>query len=234
DAHNAYQRQYYDTEDHARLALTDSPYVRNHVDRLWQALRLQGGESLFEVGAGPGKFSMVLARRDIHLVANDLSPVLLGKLASASGGRIETLCCDIRQVAGATEARFDHALGFFVLHHLSDFPAVFASLARVLRPGARVAFCEPVAWNPLYYLQILFTPNMRFAGEPALTQMRPGVILPAMRSAGFVDASATGYGYFPPFLKNLGPGDRLEQWMDRQSWIPIPHAFQIFSARLPD
>ena len=39
--------------------------------------------------------------------------------------------------------------------------------SRVLRPGGRVAFCEPVAWNPLYYLQIALTPGMSFSGEPS-------------------------------------------------------------------
>ena len=124
-------------------------------------------------------------------------------------------------------------IGFFVLHHLLDFPTVFSALAQVVRPGGRIAFCEPVAWNPLYYLQVLLTPGMRFAGEPSLTAMRPGKILPAMTAAGFVDARAHGYGYFPPQLKNHPFGDRLEARLERFSWTPFPHAFQIFSASRP-
>ena len=232
EAHNRYQRQYYESADHARLDMADTPYVRAHIERIWQALSLNGGESVLEVGAGPGKFSLLMARRGLRLTANDLSPVLLGRLAAVSAGQISTLCTDIKQIAEATDERFDHAMGFFVLHHLSEFPDVFSSLAKVLHPGSRIAFCEPVAWNPLYYVQTLLTPTMSFAGEPALTQMRPSVILPAMTKAGFIEVKAESYGYFPPFLKNHPLGERVEKWLDKVPWIPFPNAFQIFSARL--
>jgi SAM-dependent methyltransferase len=232
-AHNRYQRAYFDTVDRARLALGETCYVRAHLQRSCDALDLKPGQRILEVGAGPGKFTLPLAQRGLDIVANDLSPVLLGKLQEASSGSVRTMCCDIADVAETAGEPFDRVIGFFVLHHLRDFEAVFAALARVLRPGGRLGFCEPVAWNPLYYAQILFTPGMRLAGEPSLTSMRPAKILPAMRSAGFVDAQALGYGYFPPVLKNHALGDRVERWLDRRAWVPFPHAFQLFSARLP-
>lgn len=232
-AHNRYQRVYFDTVERARLALGETRYVLAHVDRVTEALELRPGQRILEVGAGPGKFTLPLAKRGLDMVANDLSPVLLDRLREASGARVKTLCCDVADIEAVAGEQFDRVVGFFVLHHLRDFEAVFAALARVMRPGALIGFCEPVAWNPLYYAQILCTPGMRFAGEPSLTAMRPGKILPAMAAAGFVDARAEGYGYFPPALKNRPAGDRLEQWLDRRGWVPFPHAFQLFSARLP-
>jgi SAM-dependent methyltransferase len=232
-AHNQYQRTYFDTVVRARLALGATTYVKAHVQKMLDALPVQQGQRVLEVGAGPGKFTLPMAGRGWEIVANDLSPVLLAQLSAASGHTIETLCCDIADAAEHVHAPFDHAMGFFVLHHLRDFDAVFGGLARVLKPGATVVFCEPVAWNPLYYAQILLTPGMRFAGEPSLTSMRPGVILPALQRAGFIATRSQGYGYFPPVLKNRPLGDRLEQWLDRQAWVPFPNAFQIFSAQLP-
>lgn len=231
--HNRYQRTYFDTVDRSRIAIADSTYVLAHVERVVAAADLKPGHRVLEVGAGPGKFTLPLANRGFEVTANDLSPVLLERLHEASGERIRTLACDIAEIARASEAPYDRVVGFFVLHHLRDFEQVFKAIASVMRPGARLVFCEPVAWNPLYYLQILLTPNMRFAGEPSLTSMRPGVILPALHAAGFVDAQATGYGYFPPALKNHAIGDRLENWLDQRRWIPFPHAFQLFAARLP-
>lgn len=233
-AHNRYQRHYFDTVERSRLALGETPYVLAHLERMTAALDLRPGQRILEVGAGPGKFTLPLAARGLDVVANDLSPVLLERLRQASAGTVRTLCVDIGEVAAATPDRFDHVIGFFVLHHLRDFTDVFTALAQVLRPGGRVGFCEPVAWNPLYYAQILLTPGMRFAGEPSLTAMRPARILPALTAAGFVDARATGYGYFPPVLKNRPFGDRVERWLDRRRWVPFPHAFQLFSARLPE
>ncbi len=232
-AHNRYQRSYFDEVARPRLALGSTPYVMAHVNRMAAVLPARPGQRILEVGAGPGKFTLPMTELGWHVVANDLSPVLLEQLRRASNGRVQTLCCDIADLAANTNEPFDHAMGFFVLHHLMEFDAVFESLARSLSPGASIAFCEPVAWNPLYYVQIALTPNMRFAGEPALTSMRPGKILPAMARAGFIDTQARGYGYFPPFIKNRPLGDRLERWLDQLPWVPFPHAFQVFSARLP-
>lgn len=232
-AHNQYQRTYFDTVVRARLALGATTYVNAHVQRMLSALPVLPGQRVLEVGAGPGKFTLLMAGRGWDIVANDLSPVLLEQLETASDHHIETLCCDIATVGDHISEPFDHAMGFFVLHHLMDFDAVFAGLAKVLKPGATVAFCEPVAWNPLYYAQIFFTPGMRFAGEPSLTSMRPGKILPALERAGFTRTRAQGYGYFPPVLKNRPLGDRVERWLDQQTWVPFPNAFQLFSAQLP-
>ena len=118
------------------------------------------------------------ARDLVNRPANDLSPVLLGRLRTAAPRTIPTIACDIVDIAAHVNGRFDGVVGFFVLHHLLDFEATFRALVSVLRPGGRVAFCEPVAWNPLYYLQIALTPGMSFSGEPSITSMRRGVMLP--------------------------------------------------------
>ena len=91
--------------------------------------------------------------RGFDVTANDLSPVLLERLRAAVPRPIPTIACDIIDIAAHVDGPFDGVVGFFVLHHLRDFEAIFRALVRVLRPGGRVAFCEPVAWNPLYYVQ---------------------------------------------------------------------------------
>lgn len=231
-AHNAFQRRYFDTVDRARLHLGDTPYVRAHIDRLSADAGLQPGQRILEIGAGTGKFTVPLLARGLDIVGNDLSPVLLEKFAAAGGQK--SICCDVLDLPGQVGAeRFDRIIGFFVLHHLIEFDRVFEALAKVARPGGVIAFCEPVAWNPLYYLQILLTPSMRFRGEPSLAAMRPRVILPALQRAGFGDVRADRYGYFPPVLKNRAWGSHLEEWLESRAWVPFPHAFQVFSARLP-
>jgi SAM-dependent methyltransferase len=225
------QRRYFESRERARIALADTPYVRRHVAELSADAALDGAGAILEIGAGLGKFTLPLARAGRPIVANDVSPVLLERLRDASGGSVETLCGDVGELASRTARRFDRVIGFFVLHHLTGFERVFASLFELLEPGGRIAFCEPVSANPLYYLQIAFTPGMTFAGEPSITKMRAGVILPALRGAGFVSARTRPYGFFPPFLANRPAGARIERALER---VPaIPRAFQIFSAEKP-
>jgi SAM-dependent methyltransferase len=234
-AHNHYQRQYFDTVDRPRLAIGESRYVLAHLERVIVEAELKPGQRILEVGAGSGKFTLPLINRGFEVLANDLSPVLLEKLHQVSDGRIKTQVGDIAEITLAKdEAPFDRVVGFFVLHHLCDFKLIFTALAKVMRPGGRIVFCEPIAWNPLYYLQIMMTPTMRFAGEPSLMSMRPGVILPMLQASGFIDVKAHGYGYFPPVLKNHSLGNQIENWLNQYSWIPFPHAFQLFSANLPE
>jgi len=233
EAHNRVQREYFDTVERSRLALGDTPYIRRHVDEAIAIGQFVPGATLLEIGAGLGKGTIPLIARGFEVTANDLSPVLLARLRAAAPRPVHTIACDILDIAGHVDRRFDGVVGFFVLHHLLDFEATFRALVRVLQPGCRVAFCEPVAWNPLYYVQIALTPGMRFSGEPSLTSMRQGVMLPLMRQAGLEDVASHPYGYFPPVLKNTPGGDRVERWLERRRWIPFPHAFQVFTGRTP-
>ena len=233
DSHNRVQREYFDTVERPRLALGDTPYIRRHVDEVIAVGQFTPGASLLEIGAGLGKCTLPLLARGFDVTANDLSPVLLERLRAAVPRPIPTIACDIIDIAAHVDGPFDGVVGFFVLHHLRDFEAIFRALVRVLRPGGRVAFCEPVAWNPLYYVQIACTPGMRFSGEPSLTSMRPGRLLPLMRRAGLLDVASHPHGYFPPALKNVAAGDRAERWLERRAWLPFPHAFQVFTGRAP-
>lgn len=228
---NRVQREYFDTVERSRGLPVDTPYVRRHVDETLADGRFAPGAALLEIGAGLGKGTLPLLARGFDVTANDLSPVLLGRLQAAASRPIRTIACDVVDIAKHVDRRFDGAVGFFVLHHLVGFDDIFRALASVLKPGARVAFCEPVAWNPLYYLQIALTRNMSLAGEISLPRMRPDVILPAMEGAGFVEGASRRFGYFPPVVTNTRSGQQLERWLERQAWIPFPHAFQVFSGR---
>jgi SAM-dependent methyltransferase len=233
EAHNALQRQYFDQVERLRLAVVDTPYVRRHVEEAVTGGELTPGDAVLEIGAGLGKFTFPLLERGFDVTANDLSPVLLERLAAAAPKAVRTMACDVADIEQHAHRAFDAVIGFFVLHHLVDFDRIFPVLSRVLTRGGRVAFCEPVAWNPLYYIQISLTPGMRFSGERSLTSMTPRTILPALSRAGFVEPRSRMYGYVPPVLKNTRGGDAVERWLERRTWVPFPHAFQVFTARLP-
>jgi SAM-dependent methyltransferase len=123
---------------------------------------------------------------------------------------------------------YDLVLGFFVLHHVGDLERTFRSIATLLHPGGRVVFLEPNPFNPLYYLQILFTPGMTWRGDGGIVRMRRKLVVQAMERAGLTRCALTRFGFFPPFLSNQPWGLRLEALLERVPvWRPaLP--FQLF------
>jgi hypothetical protein len=103
----------------------------------------------------------------------------------------------------------------------------------VIRSGGRVAFCEPNAFYPLFYLQILLTPGMSFRGDGGIVRMRPGPVGDALSGAGFVDLSDARYGLFPPAVANTGIGQRYERRLERFPLLRPFLAFRVFSGRVP-
>ncbi|MDX6408581.1 MAG: 2-polyprenyl-6-hydroxyphenyl methylase / 3-demethylubiquinone-9 3-methyltransferase [Gaiellaceae bacterium] len=207
-----------------------TPYVRRHVDELLAATGLRAGTSVLEVGCGMGNYTFELIRRGLTIEGLDLSPVLLERLQAYADGRtsLPLHCADILDPPTELLGRFDGVVGFFTLHHLHDVEGSIRAMARLLRPGGRFAFVEPNAFNPLYYIQIAATPGMSFRGERRLTSMRPGVILPAMRTAGLSDVSVHRYGFFPPFLTNRKAGRTMEKGLEQVMPLRPVSAFQLF------
>lgn len=230
----SYQQQYFERAagGNVRLQPTTSPYALRHLERTLAHLQPEAGSTILEVGAGMGRFTSLLVERGLRVVASDLSDALLANLRARHAG-LQTVACDVAAVADHLEQPFDRVVGFFMLHHLEDLDAVFAGLRRALRPGARVAFCEPNAYCPLYYVQIAVTPHMTWQGDGGVRHMRPSVVLGSLQRAGFVDTAVERYGFLPPFLYNRTLGARLDAALERVAPLAPVRAFQIFSARLP-
>ena len=210
-----------------------SPYVRRHLERLLSVARFSSDRRILEVGAGLGRYTLPLLERGFAVTALDLSPVLLDKLhARATGYDLRTVACDIADVANHVDERFSQAAGFFTLHHMHDLGLVMRALASVLAPGARVAFCEPNGFNPLFYAQILLTPGMTWRGDGGVSRMRPRVVLGAMEQAGFGELGVERFGLFPPFIFNRRWGGWLEQRLDPVLPVRWLRTFQVFHGTL--
>jgi SAM-dependent methyltransferase len=234
-AHLRYQRHYYEGPQRlARIAPVRSPYVTRHLDETLRRLAPSAGARLLELGCGMGRFTLPLAERGFQVTGADLVPELLDHLRESDpDGSIQTVCCDAAEIDRHATGPFDGAVGFFFLHHLEDLEAVFAGVARLLRPGGRVAWAEPNGLNPLFYLQIAVTRGMTWRGDGGVRRMRPGVVLPALRRAGFGELAVARYGLFPPAISNHRAGARLEGLLERVPlWRPLL-AFQVFTGTLP-
>ena len=111
------------------------------------------GERILDIGCGTGEDAAHLAARGLTVLATDVSAAMVAAAQSRGGFRAEVLAAeDIAQLDGT----FDGALSNFgALNCVADLAGVAGSLARLVRPGGRVAICllgRVCAWETLYYL----------------------------------------------------------------------------------
>ncbi len=227
---NSAQRQYFESSEKRTLVPGDTPYIRRHVEELVRFGGLVPGERVLEVGCGMGRHIFCLAEQGIRLEGLELSPILTERLHAFNGGRfdIPVHCCDVINFPAELEGAYDAVIGFFALHHLHDLTECYLAMKRLVRPGGRIVFLEPNPCNPLYYLQILFTPGMTWQGDRGIVKMRRRVIFDAMTAAGLCNPGMFRFGLFPPFLANRKWGRRVEAVLERISFLDRIKAFQIF------
>lgn len=214
--HNAYQREYFEARSKATMRPRQSRYVNRQVDDLVAFAGLAPGARIVDVGCGEGRYTLPLAERGYAVEGLDLAPVLLERLADADAGRhdIPLHAADVMDPPRALHDRFDHAVGFFALHHFHDLARCFDGIARLVRPGGTVTFLEPNPFNPLYYLQIGLTPGMTWEGDGGLVRMRPRVLDAAARRAGLEAMAVRRFGFAPPAIANRPRGAALERRLE--------------------
>ena len=130
--------------------------------RLWQrAFRrrcgIGPGQAVLDVGCGTAELSLLLAGLvgpSGRVTGIDVSPGMLevGRakvFASRHAGRIQLLLGDATDLGFADDS-FDAAASAFVLRNVAHLDQALAEIARVVRPGGRVALLElshpPASW----------------------------------------------------------------------------------------
>jgi ubiquinone/menaquinone biosynthesis C-methylase UbiE len=98
-----------------------------------------------DVACGPGTFTRPLASRVRHAVGVDLTPAMVEKAraeaARAGITNIEFICGDIYALPFADDVGSIAACGY-AFHHIEDPARALAEMARILRPGGRVAIAD--------------------------------------------------------------------------------------------
>ena len=136
----------------------------------WQAVRDAGtGARILEYGCGQGGRLFQLAPYAASLAAIDLSPI--GVQQARKEAEERGIKADIRVMnAEALEfddGTFDLIVGNGILHHL-DLERAFREIRRVLVPGGRAFFMEPLGHNPMVNLYRRMTPELRTPDEHPL------------------------------------------------------------------
>jgi len=114
-------------------------------DEVVRALGLRPGQAACDVGAGPGYFSLRLARavgEAGHVYAVDVEPRILSVLrdrVQSSNARNVTPVLSLPDDALLPAASCDLILIVDTYHHFPDGPGYLRRLSRALRPGGRIA-----------------------------------------------------------------------------------------------
>jgi SAM-dependent methyltransferase len=131
------------------------------VDFLVEALGLKAGQTVLDVGCGPGRHALALARRGLQVRGVDASEefVALAAAAAASEGlEAEFTVLDVRDLV--VDGEFDAAIclcqGGFGLLGGHDDVEVFARIVAAVRPGGSIAVSA---------FSVLFAARFLEAGE---------------------------------------------------------------------
>jgi SAM-dependent methyltransferase len=133
----------YDSKEDARAA--------EEVRLLQERGVLDSTASVVDLGAGTGQFALAAAPVCARVVAVDVSPVMLARLAEKveayGASNVETVCAGFLSYAHAGPPA-DLVYSRYALHHLPDFwkAIALARAAEMLRPGGVLRLWD-VVWS---------------------------------------------------------------------------------------
>ncbi len=109
-------------------------------------MALSGTETVVDLGAGVGFFSVPMASKAGEVVAIDSEPKMIAALSERASpravpGSVSTLVGDVNAIPLADRS-VDHVFAAFVYHEVADQSKLMAEAARVLRPGGRLTVVD--------------------------------------------------------------------------------------------
>jgi ubiquinone/menaquinone biosynthesis C-methylase UbiE len=109
------------------------------------------GKLLLDLGCGAGENSVYFANKGARCVATDYSPGMVEvalKLAAANGVKVEGRTANAMAL-DFPDNTFDLVYASNLLHHIPDPKIALKEMHRVLKPGGKACFWDPLKHNPV-------------------------------------------------------------------------------------
>jgi SAM-dependent methyltransferase len=202
--------------DHAGSAYLRYSFTKGtvqEVDFLVDALGLEPGMRVLDVGCGPGRHTNELARRGLDALGVDISERFVEIARQQGPGRFERMDARSLPFDGEFDAVLSLCQGGFGLLMGTEDDRALRSMARALRPGGRLA-CSAFS----AYFQVRFLDDSTFDADLGVNHERTTVKDEAGNESEF-DLWTTCFtprelrllahraGLEPEHVWSVGPGD---------------------------
>lgn len=128
------------------------------------------GKFLLDLGCGAGENSVYFAKQGADCVAADYSPGMVEvalKLAAANQVKIEGRTINAMAI-DYPDNTFDIVYASNLLHHIPDPLQVIREMHRVLKPGGKACFWDPLKHNPIINVYRRMATKVRTEDETPL------------------------------------------------------------------
>ena len=154
DIEAAFHDEWADSMDVKNIPVIETFQGSTAFENRWILQQLSGkitGKKILDLGCGAGEASVYFALKGAEVTALDISTGMLEKvkeLADLYGVRNIKLACSCAEEMPFKSESFDIVYGNSVLHH-AEIDTVLSEVSRILKPGGKAVFIEPLAHNPI-------------------------------------------------------------------------------------
>jgi ubiquinone/menaquinone biosynthesis C-methylase UbiE len=128
------------------------------------------GKRLLDLGCGAGENSVYFAQRGADCVASDYSPGMVNvalQLAANNGVKVEGKVINAMAI-DYPDNSFDIVYAANLLHHIPDPMVTIQEIHRVLKPGGKMCFWDPLRHNPVINVYRRMATEVRTEDETPL------------------------------------------------------------------
>jgi SAM-dependent methyltransferase len=128
------------------------------------------GKTLLDLGCGAGENSVYFAMRGARCTASDYSPGMVEvalKLAQQNGVQIDGRVINAMHI-DYPDNTFDIVYASNLLHHIPDSLATIREMHRILKPGGKMCFWDPLRHNPVINVYRRMATEVRTEDETPL------------------------------------------------------------------